>query len=672
MIEDKNVWVYDIETLKNCFTYSALNKDTKEIVQFVIHKSRDDSSALIDHLNSIKGQIGYNNINFDGQVIQWFIENYWKWVREAEVGFLYDYDGEQIANKIYEYAQYVIENSNSGGWGDFPEWKMTIKQLDLFKIWHFDNKAKMTSLKWVEYSINFHNIEEMPIYHEDDITEDQIQAILDYNMNDVYATYEFYKITIGETTHPLYKGIDKVQLRKDIIKEFGIRCINYNDVKIGDEINKFKYCKLSHTSSKKLPKPNKTIDPFKFKDCFPEYMKFQTTEFSNFVNAFANLEVRLKKETDKSKQEFKFTFNGTTYVIARGGIHSEDKPRLVIPLENEKLEDADIGSQYPNSIRKRRLFPIHLGKDWLEGYTSIIQDRLIAKKKYKETKDGKYQAIQEAYKLALNGGGYGKLGEENSWQYSPFSVMCVTIGNQIEMLMLIESLEINGIHVISANTDGIVSLYDRSKEELYYKLCKEWEVVVGNDVLGQLEYQEYDLLAQTSVNSYLTVKSGSKEVKTKSEFTSDFEIHKNRSARIIPLALQEYFVNKVPIKETIENHKDIFDFCLGTKSIGTNRLIHLQPIKGTEIKLQKINRYYVSNDGWHLIKRLKALENKKVVRQLDIFGVENDGTRESEIEAGWLTTIYNKHVEKSINEYDINYKYYIDGAQKIIDKIELT
>lgn len=670
MTEDRNVWIYDIETLKNCFTYSALNIDTKEVVQYVIHQSRDDSSIFIDHLNNIKGQIGYNNLNFDGQVIQWFIENYWEWIRTAEVGFLYDYDGEQIANKIYEYSQYVIDNSMNGGWGDYPEWKMNIKQLDLFKIWHFDNKAKMTSLKWVEYSMDFHNIEEMPIHHEDSITEDQIKPILDYNLNDVYATYEFYKITIGETVHPLYKGIDKIQLRKDIIKEFSIRCINYNDVKIGDEINKFKYCKLSGINSKKLPKPNKEIKPFKFKDCFPEYMEFQTTEFRNFVNAFANLEVRLKKETDKSKQEFKFTFNGTTYVIARGGIHSEDKPRLVIPLENEILRDADIGSQYPNSIRKRKLFPIHLGEQWLAGYTSIIQDRLDAKKKYKETKQGKYQAIQEAYKLALNGGGYGKLGEENSWQYSPFSVMCVTIGNQVEMLMLIESLEINGIHVISANTDGIVSLFDKSKEDLYYKLCKEWEVKVGNDVLGQLEYQDYDLLAQTSVNSYITVKSDNKEVKTKSEFTSNFEIHKNKSARIIPLALQQYFVNKIPVKETIENHTDIFDFCLGTKSIGTNRLIHLEPIKGTEKKLQKINRYYVSNDGWHLIKRLKPLESKKVVRQLDIFGNENDGTRESEIEAGWLTTIYNKHFEKPISEYNINFNYYIEGAQKIIDKIE--
>ena len=63
-ILNRNCWVYDIETLKNCFTYSALSIDTKEIVQFVIHKSRNDIKDLKTHLNSIKGHIGYNNINF--------------------------------------------------------------------------------------------------------------------------------------------------------------------------------------------------------------------------------------------------------------------------------------------------------------------------------------------------------------------------------------------------------------------------------------------------------------------------------------------------------------------------------------------------------------------------------------------------------------------------------
>ncbi len=65
--------------------------------------------------------------------------------------------------------------------------------------------------------------------------------VSDYCQNDVMATYEFYKVTIGDTEHPLYKGNDQIQLRLDIEKEFDIPCINYSDSKIGDEIIKKYY-----------------------------------------------------------------------------------------------------------------------------------------------------------------------------------------------------------------------------------------------------------------------------------------------------------------------------------------------------------------------------------------------------------------------------------------------
>lgn len=655
------VEIYDIETLSNCFTYTGLNRDSLDVKQFVIHQDLDETEEFIKHLNSLSKQIGFNNLNFDGQVIQFILNNYKKWS---------EFSSEYKASIIYDYSQKTINKMNSGGFAEFPEWKMQIPQMDLFKIWHFDNKAKMTSLKWIEFMIDLDNIEEMPIKHYERVSIDQVQSILDYNLNDVKATYELYKITKGLTDHKLYKGIDKIQLRVDIQNQFNIKCINYNDVKIGDRINKLSYCGLKEIEEKQLPKASKDINKFKFKDCFPKYIEFKTLEFNNFVNALSNIEVNLKKKDKKAKkQEFEFTYNGTTYLIAKGGIHSKDKPRSIKPLENEILRDADIGSQYPNSLAKRELYPKHLGKEWIVGYKDIIQKRLQAKALYKTTKEPKYQAIQEAYKLSLNGGGYGKLGEENSWQYDPFIMNCVTIGNQMEILMLIESLELAGIHVISANTDGIVCLFDKSLNDVYYKTCKEWEIKVGNDDLGQLEYVDYKMLVQTSINDYIAVKLDG-EVKTKGDFVSDFELHKNKSARVIPLALQEYFINNKSIEETIKNHENIFDFCLGVKSIGANKLVAFNKELQIEEDLQKINRYYISNKGVHILKRLPKLENKKALMQIDIFGNVDDGTREAEIEAGWLSTVYNKHNKnKSINDYDINYKYYIQKCQRIIDNI---
>lgn len=234
--------------------------------------------------------------------------------------------------------------------------------------------------------------------------------------------------------------------------------------------------------------------------------------------------------------------------------------------------------------------------------------------------------------------------------------------------MLIEDLELTGIHVISANTDGIVCLFDKKLDNKYYEVCKNWEKKVGNDIIGQLEYQDYKLLVQTSVNDYIAIKTNN-EVKTKGDFVSEFELHKNKSARIIPLALQQYFINNISIETFIKNHNNIYDFCLGVKSIGQNKLILWDKKNQKEINLQKINRYYISNNGFNILKKLPKLENKKALMQYDIFGNIDIGTREAEIEAGYLSTIFNKHIKKEMKEYDINYQYYINKCNKIIFNI---
>lgn len=127
---DKKIWIMDIETIINCFTYTAMNRDTKEVVSFVIWKNKNELEQLLNHLDSCKGQIGFNNLNFDYPVIHAILKNRHK---------LLNYNGDKIARLIYKVAQDTIKE----------EWSQVrdeiIPQLDLFKIHHFDNKARMTS-----------------------------------------------------------------------------------------------------------------------------------------------------------------------------------------------------------------------------------------------------------------------------------------------------------------------------------------------------------------------------------------------------------------------------------------------------------------------------------------------------------------------------------------------
>jgi hypothetical protein len=240
--------------------------------------------------------------------------------------------------------------------------------------------------------------------------------------------------------------------------------------------------------------------------------------------------------------------------------------------------------------------------------------------------------------------------------------MSVTIGNQFEILMLVESLEENGIHVVSANTDGLVSLFNRDQEDTYKRVCEEWEIVVGNHIEGKLEYTEYEVFAQSTVNDYLAIvkddpnkpKSLVQRTKYKGDFLIDFDLHKNKSNRVVNLALSEYFTKGIDPKSFIMSHKNIYDFCSGVRAKSGWHFQSEQILRGeyVETKQQKTVRYYISKDGVKLIK------------------CHVDGRR-SQTEAGrWMQTIFNNYVEKDWELYDINYEYYITKTYDLIHSIQ--
>lgn len=446
-----NYWIYDIETLKNLFVVCFLSIDTKEEKTFIIYKEQSDLPFWVEEnqivklrefLKTTKGLIGFNNIGFDYQVLHQLIKTNIT-------------DTTKLLQIQYDSAQLIISNQDEERKVLVWDNEFKIPQLDLFLIWHLNNRAKSLSLKALEFSMDFPNIEEMPIHHNSIIEPHQIDSVVSYCLNDIRATYQFYLATIGNTEHPLYKGVNKLNLRQDIFEETGLNCFNWDNVKIGENLMKQYYCKETGTNPIHLKELKTNIRPvFTFKECFPDYMKFETLKMQQFIESFQDEIVPWQKdeESDAKKWHKDIRFGKTTYTIALGGIHSNETERIITPKENEILRDADVGSQYPNEIRKRVLYPLHLSPVWNKNYQGIIEKRIEAKGLFKKTKEGKYQAIQEAYKESLNGGSYGKLGEKSSWQYCQFTAKCVTIGCQIEILMLIEQMEMAGISVYSANT----------------------------------------------------------------------------------------------------------------------------------------------------------------------------------------------------------------------------
>lgn len=638
---------YDIEVLINFFCVTFKDRDTKNYKIFKIHNSINELDNLYDFLSTENlFLIGYNNINYDSQIIELLLRNKNKWYKTNP-------DIKDLLDTIYQESQEVIERL----FPKIPEWKLSIVQLDLYRVWHYDNKNKYQSLKGVANGIRFSNIQDSPFHHTHYVLESEINDIIQYNINDVDVTEEFYWITKGQTDLPIYRGNDKIQLRKDIANEYNLSCLNWNDVKIGDEINKKTYLDLSNKNWTRDLKGRNTIrSEIKLSDCIASFVKFETDTLNNVLNWLKSKTISsIKGEISKT-----ISFANNKFVLKQGGIHTLDLPKSIVPKDDEIILDFDIDSQYPATILKLELYPEHLDKHWLDGYKQTFNKRIFAKKNRKL--DKKYDTINQALKLALNGG-YGKTGEEKSWQYDKIVPTKVTVNCQLLILMIVEKLALNSIEIISTNTDGVTI---RTKKENLSKVRSIFSKFT-EDLGYTFEETEYKLVVRTSVNDYIALKSNN-TIKVKGDFEIDKEIHKNPSNRIRAIALAKYFVDNIPIEETINNplpeYKigndifkgyDIYDYCLFIKS-KSNSYFNLDiPIENSfmykTVLLPKHVRYYVSDNGGKLTRHYTS--------KVNVEGINN----------GYKAILANKINSINIKDYDINYQFYIDECNKIIEKV---
>jgi hypothetical protein len=577
-------------------------------------------------------------------VIEWVLRNHGDW---------YDLSALEVCAKIAQKAADVIHDANYDVFPEYREEWLTLKQIDLFRVNHYDNKNRMVSLKRLEFEMDLPNIEEMPIHHtKTDMTDEEIQLTIDYCRNDIYATYEFYLVTIGQTEHPLYKGNNQIELRQDIYNEFGIPCLNYSDSKIGDEMIKKYYCQEKNMSYGDLPKKGYFRKQVRAKDCIAHYVDFQTPELKEFLK---HVRKQIFTLTDDFKESLVFKDN--TYTFAKGGLHTENKPKIFEADDDTLIIDWDVSSYYPAIIINNDKYPQHLGKEFLRGYKQMFEKRLELKPLAK--KDKKIAGIVGALKLAVNSV-YGKSSDMLSWLYDRQLTMFTTITGELSLLMLIEAYELAGIHVISANTDGVTILVKNASFDTMTAINKWWMDVTQYE----LERTDYQRIIFSTVNDYLAIKVGHDTapedkkddyIKKKGDFLTDFELHKNKSARIVPIALEHYFVNDIPVADTIHNHTNIYDFCLRQKA---SKDFHYEGVaNGKKTVYNKLIRYYVSNKGEKLLK----VKNPEC---------QSNAADVSQVEAGdWLMHVCNKLTQDHPLD-NINYAYYIERAERIIHKIQ--
>ncbi len=633
-----NVLCYDIETMQEFFLVMIYDPQEDKYYEFKLNQWHNelDNFAKFSDEHREHYWVGYNNLRFDSQVLEYVHRNHDDW---------HDFSALDICGRIAQKAADTIHDANYDVFPEYREEELTHKQIDLFRVHHFDNKNRRVSLKRLEFEMDLENIEEMPIHHSKiNLTPDEIQLTKDYCKNDVDATYQFYKVTIGDCTHPLYRGDNRIELRLDIQEEFGIPCLNYSDSKIGDEMIKKYYCEEKNITYKELPKKG-TFTNVYVKNCIAEYVSFQTPELQEFLKRIKKLKLGIQ---DDFKEEIHFYDN--VYSFMKGGLHTENKPEVFEADDEYEIIDWDVSSYYPAIIINNKRFPRHLGKEFLLGYKRMFERRLELKPLAKT--DKRIKGIVGALKLAVNSV-YGKSSDMQNWIYDRQLTMFTTITGELSLMMLIEAYELNGIHVISANTDGVTIRIKKDKLEDMRKINYWWSTLTEYE----LERSDYQKIIFSTVNDYIAIKTDG-EIKKKGDFLTDFELHKNKSGRIIPIALEAYYVHNIPIATTIMDHNNIYDFCLRQKSSSDFHYEGWNRTSGEKNIYNKLIRYYVSNTGEKLLK----VKNPEC---------QTNAADVSQVEAGeWVCTVCN-HLPKDtdVATSGINYQYYIEKAERIIHKI---
>jgi len=631
-----DVIIYDIETMSELFLIVAQQPGQEHNV-FEVSKFRNDLDKFANFVAAHEEHywVGYNNLRFDSQVVEWVLRNYDNWHELSNL---------EITARIAQKASDVIHDANFDVFPEYRESDLSLKQIDLFKVHHFDNKNRRVSLKRLQFEMDLENIEEMPIHHtKTDMTQEDIDVIKHYCFNDVNSTREFYYVTIGQTEHPLYKGNNQIQLRLDIEQEFGIRCLNYSDSKIGDEIIKKYYCEEKKIQYQELPKKG-TFAKVSVKYCIANYVEFKTPQLQEFLKRIKKVVLGVN---DDFKEEIHFYSNA--YSFMKGGLHTENKPKVFEATDDVLIVDWDVSSYYPAIIINNGRYPKHLGPEFLRGYKKMFEKRLELKPLAK--KDKKIKGIVNALKLAVNSV-YGKSSDMQSWIYDRQLTMFTTITGELSLMMLIEAYELAGINVISANTDGVTVMVKKELVDKMHQINKWWCDLTQYE----LERADYQKIIFSTVNDYIAIKTDG-EVKKKGDFLTDFELHKNKSARIVPIALERYYVHDVPVATTITGCNNIFDFCIRQKSSSDFHYEGWNRTKGEKTVYNKLIRYYVSTTGEKLLK----VKNENS---------ESTAPDTSQVEAGeWVCTVCN-HLPSTTDTSGVNFDYYIEKAERIIHKIQ--
>lgn len=637
LFEPKNnkVWIYDIEIYPNFFCVDFFNGVSHE--QFEISSRKNQIEEIVNFIKKKITVVGYNNQRFDDLVIFYILNN---------KDMLIKYPAESIANKLFEIGgrtiDYYQKHSKDETIKELAYWKKPFDSVDLMRT-----AALQKGLKLVGVSLKWNNIQDLPFPWDEPLDSDsKIDIVMEYNKNDTDMTYAL-----------AMKLKPQLLLRVALSEKYQEDLLSSSDSQIGNILFEKRYDEKINkyvNDNPELPKEvrERLLDfrngrthrkSIALSEVIVPTIKFETRSLNRLLSSL-KLQTLYKGESGFRLDIPVFEFKGQEYQMGIGGLHSNDKPKVFEYNEEYFGIDSDVTSFYPNMMIKDNIYPDHLvGELYIECMREFTLERIEAKKSGDKVK-------ADSGKITVNSA-FGKLGFEGSWSYDDQAMIQVTLNGQLYLLMLIEQLSIKGFEVISANTDGVISLVHKDRLEEYNEVCKAWM----DQTKFTLEFTTYlnpdikdkGIYARANVNNYIAQDVDGK-IKTKGCFQYDLTLHQGFDSPVVSHVLKKHLIDKMSVDEALLNHNDIYDFCIAQK-MGSQ----FKAKWGGE-SIQKTCRFYVCKSG----KKLRKYKE------------ENGQRLYTNLASGKNVQMFNQYVEKPMSDYDIDYDYYKKEVIKILHELK--
>lgn len=605
--------VYSIKLFKEHLFYCTLDLSTSEVIVFECCKEKNDIEKIIKHLKHVKWQIGYNNIRYDSQIINFLLSSY---------NVIKELNGNMISKVIYDNTKGVLD-------GDVAREYAKIQQIDLYKLHHFDRS--MTSLKQVGFNLKSCTLTGLRYKQDSELTKDDMEICRKYIINNVLIIHSLY----------IYSD-NLLKLRVQTYKDYNIVGHNMSNTSVARNYFIKTYSEESKIDKNRVKSQHTERESVSFNDVISDKIKFNTERYQNLLNELK----RSRSNLVTDKINIRFDCNTIKSLVSKGGLHSINDSSYWESNDEYTILDVDWKSFYPGVILLLELHPEHLIKEiFLKIVKRLTEDRITAKNNGDTLK-------ADNFKIKIISI-FGDLGAEGSPTKDLKTFYSVTINGELLLLMLSEYLESTpNLQILMQNTDGLLIKYPTIIDKEIRNKLNDFKKIV--DI--PLDVVKIKYMFMENISSYLSVTDRG-DIKRIGKFKKreDKLLSEDSSANIIAIALEEYFVNNISVESTILQHKDIFDFYMFAKKDKDQLFIYYQLIDGISNKTKyedKLIRFYVS-------------KNNETISKL------NSSKKEEQLIPTGSLTLAQEHVDKEIGKYNIDYKWYINEANKIIKKIEV-